>query len=256
MTTEQTVCGADGVEIATTDWGGGDVPLLLTHGAFFARNTLEGLVPHLLPTFRVVTFDMRNHGASAEGPWEWDLVAADVDAVRRTYEIDQPVVAGHSLGGMVAAVYAAAHPGHVRAAVNIDGHGRGKPENYLDMTEDAVHAAWATMEAGEQALLAQLDKPRFVEMLDMIKELDMFDLWRSVPCPLLVFNCVAPDPAYDAHGGQEMFRAYRDGLRRDFAALAAAHPTIEVATVDKTHMTVVFDPEETARLMADFVARS
>jgi pimeloyl-ACP methyl ester carboxylesterase len=248
------VTGGGGVTIATKDWGGGGIPLLLTHGAFFFKETLDGLVPHLLDTFRVVTFDMRNHGASGEGPWEWPLVTADVEAVRVAYGIDSPVVAGHSLGGMVAALYAADYPG-CRAVINIDGQGRGKPSNYLDMTEAEVHEAWAAMDEAQRPMLEMLNKPRLVAMLDDINALDMFAVWRSVPCPFLMFNCVADDPQYDAMGpnGARMFRAYRSGLQRDFAALALERPSFHVADVDKTHLTVVMEPADTAEKMATFV---
>lgn len=251
------VNGAGDVQIDTKDWGGDGIPLLLTHGAFFFKETLDGLVPKLQPMFRVITFDMRNHGASGEGPWEWPLVAQDVEAVRQAYGVEQPVVAGHSLGGMVAAAYAAEFPGKARAAINIDGQGRGKPSNYIDMTEAEVHEAWEAMDAMQLPMLEQMDKPRLVAMLDDINELDMFALWRSVPCPFLMFNCVADDPQYAAMGpnGAQMFKSYRAGLTRDFDALATEMSNFEVAHVDKTHLTIVMEPDECAEKMATFVAK-
>lgn len=250
------VNGANDVQIATTDHGGGDIPLLLTHGAFFARNTLDALVAQLTPAFRVITFDMRNHGESGEGPWGWPLVTADVEAVRVAYGIASPVVAGHSLGGMVSAMYARDYPGAARAAINIDGCGRGKPSQYIGKTEDEVRAGWAAMEAGQNSFIESLGKPRLVEMMAVLDDLDMFDLWRSVPCPFQLFNCVADDPAYEAMGpdGAALFRAYRNGLQRDYAALAEEIPSIEIATVDKTHVMVIFDPEEAAGLMTRFAS--
>lgn len=242
------------VEIATKDWGGDGIPLLLTHGAFFFKETLDGLVPLLQDAYRVITFDMRNHGASGEGPWEWPEVAADVEAVRVAYGVDNVVVAGHSLGGMVAAIYAAHYPDHVRAAINIDGQGRGRPSNYIDMTEDEVHAAWKDMDEIQAGMLEAMNRPRLVAMLDDINELDMFAAWRAVPCPFLMFNCVAEDPQYAAMGpkGAQMFAAYRGGLTRDFAALAAERPSFQVANVDKTHISVISEPEECAKLMIAF----
>ena len=211
-------------------------------------------MPKLLPTFRVITFDMRNHGASGEGPWEWPLVTADVEAVRIAYEVERPVVAGHSLGGMVAAIYAAAYP-VCRAAINIDGQGRGKPSNYLDKTEEEVRAGWAGLEAQEAEFIAAMNRPRLAEMMDELNEIDLFEVWRAVPCPLQIFNCVGDDPQYEAMGFGELFTAYRNGLKRDFAALAAEIPTIDIATVDKTHISVIFEPDEAAEKMATFVTK-
>lgn len=242
------------VEIATKDWGGDGIPMLLTHGAFFFKETLEGLVPRLQPTFRVITFDMRAHGASGDGPWEWPLVTGDVEAVRRAYDIEHPVVAGHSLGGMVAAMYAADYP-VCRAAINIDGQGRGKPSQYAGMTEAEVLDGWALLDAEEAKMLASLNKPRMAEMLDAIERLDMFGIWRATPCPLQIFNCVAYDPMYAARGERivALMTAYREGLQREFAALAEEIPTVHITTLDKTHITVVSEPEATAEKMATFV---
>lgn len=242
------------VEIATKDWGGGEIPLLLTHGAFFFKETLDGLVPLLLDTFRVITFDLRNHGASGEGPWEWPRVSADVEAVRLAYGVENPVVAGHSLGGMVAAIYAADYPG-CRAAINVDGQGRGRVENYVDMEPDEVRATWAVMEEAQAPMLEMMNKPRLTAMLDDLNELDMFAAWRAVPCPFLMINCVADDPQYDAFGpnGARMFRSYRNGLTRDFAALEAEMANFHVENLDKTHLTIVMEPQELAEKMATFV---
>ncbi len=241
------------IEIDTKDWGGDGIPLLLTHGAFFFKETLDGLVPLLQEQFRVITFDLRNHGKSGEGPWEWPLVAGDVEAVRAAYGLENPVVAGHSLGGMVAAIYAGSYP--CRGAINIDGQGRGRPENYVDMTEPEVHEAWEAMDAMQLPMLEAMNKPRLVAMLDDINDLDMFATWRAVDCPFLMFNCVADDPQYAAMGenGAQMFRAYRQGLTRDFDALAAERPSFHVDHIEKTHLTVVMEPQELAEKMATFV---
>jgi pimeloyl-ACP methyl ester carboxylesterase len=244
----------DGVAIDTKDWGGGDIPLLLTHGAFFFKETLDGLVPLLLPTFRVITFDMRNHGASGEGPWEWPAVTADVEAVRRAYGLEHPVVAGHSLGGMVAAMYATDYP-VCRAAVNIDGQGKGKPEHYAGMTEAEVRTGWAALDEEQKSTLAGVDKPRLTEMLAVLDDLDLFPVWRATPCPLLIFNCVADDPMYAGRGEQfgALMRAYRSGLGAALADLARERPSIRIETSDKTHVSVITEPHAAADAITKFV---
>ena len=244
-----------GVDIDTKDWGGDGIPMLLTHGAGFSKETLDALVPLLQPTFRVVTFDMRNHGASGEGRWEWPLVTADVEAVRGAYGLERPVVAGHSLGGMVAAMYAADYPG-CRGVVNIDGQGKGEPSQYVGMSEEQVRAGWVALDEEQTKLLAALDKPRLLEMFAVLDELDLFGVWRATPCPLLIFNCIADDPMYATRGEEfgALMRAYRRGLARDFAELASDIPSIEIATLDKTHVSVIFEPQEAADRIAEFAA--
>lgn len=55
------------------------------------------------------------------GTWSWqgalDAVAAAID----DHGLDRPMVVGHSLGGLVAALWATLHP-ECPLAVNVDGH--------------------------------------------------------------------------------------------------------------------------------------
>ncbi|HEX6664472.1 MAG TPA: alpha/beta hydrolase [Gaiellaceae bacterium] len=69
---------------------------------------------------QVVYLDLPGHGRSDWGDpldWRFEMCA---DAVREFCDvlgISRPVVYGHSLGGFVAMLYAARHPGHARALV-------------------------------------------------------------------------------------------------------------------------------------------
>jgi pimeloyl-ACP methyl ester carboxylesterase len=64
---------------------------------------------------QVVYLDLRGHGRSAWGDpasWGFELCADDVRDFCDALGIVRPVVFGHSLGGFVAMLYAARHPGH------------------------------------------------------------------------------------------------------------------------------------------------
>jgi pimeloyl-ACP methyl ester carboxylesterase len=252
-----------GVDIATEDHRGEGPPLLLTHGAGTTRGSLARLVPQLTPAFHVVTFDLRNHGDSGVGRWEWDGVVADVEAVRVAYGFERPVVAGHSLGGMVAAKYAVAHPDTTRCAINIDGHGQGFPEQYDGMTPDEVASAWTRLEEMQEKLMpaaSEEEARRRDEMMDVLRELDMFGLWRAVTVPLQIFNAYGPDPMATSVEGMEWYgdvmSAYRRGLGRALAALAASVPTITITPIDAAHFLIVTHPEEVAARMIEFVSTS
>ena len=69
---------------------------------------------------QVVYLDLPGHGRSAWGDpanWSFEVCADDLRAFCDTLGIARPVVYGHSLGGYVAMVYAARHPGHAGALV-------------------------------------------------------------------------------------------------------------------------------------------
>ena len=74
----------------------------------------------LAGTAQVVYLDLPGHGRSEWGEpadWSFELCADAVRDFCDVLAIEQPVVFGHSLGGMVALVYAARHPDHAGALV-------------------------------------------------------------------------------------------------------------------------------------------
>jgi pimeloyl-ACP methyl ester carboxylesterase len=128
------------VPVAYRDFGGDGTPVVLLHG-------LGGTVAHWnrfasrLPGHRVVAVDLRGHGGSGDGPWEWDAVLDDIEAVVDHLGLGAPAVVGMSLGGWVAAMWGLRHP-ECPAVVNLDGHRSAltRPEHYLGIdpaTRDA-----------------------------------------------------------------------------------------------------------------------
>ncbi len=69
---------------------------------------------------QVIYLDLRGHGRSAWGDpadWSFEVCADDLHAFCDALGIARPVVYGHSLGGYVAMVYGARHPGHAGGLV-------------------------------------------------------------------------------------------------------------------------------------------
>jgi pimeloyl-ACP methyl ester carboxylesterase len=69
---------------------------------------------------QVVYLDLRGHGRSEWGDaaaWSFEACADDVRAFCDALGIVRPIVHGHSLGGMVAMLYASHHPGHAGGLV-------------------------------------------------------------------------------------------------------------------------------------------
>jgi pimeloyl-ACP methyl ester carboxylesterase len=122
------------IELATRDHGGDGPDLLLIPGAERTLLDFQALAPRLTESFHVVSMELRNHGASGDGRWTTDNVVSDVEAVIRELDLSTPAVVGHSLGGMVAAAHAARYPGSSSAAVNLDGIGLGRSDQYVGIS--------------------------------------------------------------------------------------------------------------------------
>ncbi|MFE1773396.1 alpha/beta fold hydrolase [Streptomyces sp. NPDC059008] len=146
-----TCMAGDGVELAVRDHGGAGPAVLLLHGAGRTLADWERVAPLLAVRHRVLAMDLRGHGRSGEGavPWTFEVAVGDVAAVLAACGVPEAVVVGHSMGGMVAARCLELLP-DTPAAVNLDGHGMGRAEQYV-----GLDAAYVRERLGEVRKFAE-----------------------------------------------------------------------------------------------------
>lgn len=96
---------------------GSGPPLFLIHGIGASRHSWDGLVAHLKPRFRCISYDLRGHGKSPmpQPPYALEDLVNDLERLRQELGIDSAHFAGHSLGGMIGPAYARRYPGRVRS---------------------------------------------------------------------------------------------------------------------------------------------
>ncbi|WP_137127830.1 alpha/beta fold hydrolase [Roseomonas sp. HF4] len=108
------------MRLAVTEAGEGP-PLLLLHGLFGAGQNWGAVRRALAPRFRVLTPDLRNHGASARDPdMSYAAMAADLAETLDAAGVARAAVLGHSMGGKAAMAFALANPGRVSRLVVAD----------------------------------------------------------------------------------------------------------------------------------------
>ncbi len=119
MTTTRTARAPDGTRIAYDVTGHGPSVVFL-HGITFDRRTWDRITPAIAARgFQCVRIDTRGHGESERASdYGGTSLASDVLAVIAELGIERPALVGHSLGGYVATLVAAAIP--TRSVVNID----------------------------------------------------------------------------------------------------------------------------------------
>ena len=96
--------------------------LVLVHGGpgSYDHSYFKPYFARLSGCSQVVYLDLRGHGRSAPSDpatWTFELCADDVRDFCDIIGIARPVVLGHSMGGFVAMLYGARHPGHAAALI-------------------------------------------------------------------------------------------------------------------------------------------
>jgi pimeloyl-ACP methyl ester carboxylesterase len=116
---------ANGIELATYEWGDADAPpLLCVHGGFDFARTYDVFAPMLAAGgWRVVSWDQRGHGDSARAPlYSWDADLRDALAIFDHVSPGRPLpVVGHSKGGGMMIQLGDAQPYRISSFVNLDG---------------------------------------------------------------------------------------------------------------------------------------
>ena len=93
-------------------------PLIVLHGGpDFDQAYLRPELDELADTYRLIYYDQRGRGKSAENVRPENVTLAsdlsDLDAVRRHFRLDAPVLLGHSWGTLLALEFARRHPTRV-----------------------------------------------------------------------------------------------------------------------------------------------
>ncbi|MEU1983733.1 alpha/beta hydrolase [Nocardia sp. NPDC019395] len=132
------------------DEGGTGAPILLLHGLMGSARTWADQIGWLRGHGHVYTFDAAGHGRPAPAELTTEAFVADLAAA--TTDITEPmVIIGHSMGALHGWVFAARHPGRVRALVVED-----MAADFTGRTAAgwaAMIAAWPQPFADEAAVL-------------------------------------------------------------------------------------------------------
>ncbi|MFD7324713.1 alpha/beta fold hydrolase [Streptomyces sp. NPDC059875] len=108
--------------------GGDGPPLVLLHGPGEFAATWMRVMPDLMATHRVIAPDLPGHGASevGDGLLKADRVLAWLDELIERTCTSRPVLAGHLLGGAIAARFACDHGDRIGRLVLVDTYGLGR----------------------------------------------------------------------------------------------------------------------------------
>jgi pimeloyl-ACP methyl ester carboxylesterase len=259
-----------GLEINCVDYGGeGLQPVLFIHGGSASGHWWDFVAPSFTAKFHALAMDLRGHGESgwpAAADYGISDYAADVSAMVESWGLGEPILVGHSRGGLVALTYATAHGPKARALVVIDSLPQTtaemltwsesmktwRPRRYATLEEAC--ASFRLLPAETRATPAMLHQvARFayrqeeggawiVRIDPRSRARDPFDVFDHLPrvvCPTLIVKA-ALSPMFSREVAQRM---------------AAAAPRASMAEIqDAYHHVMLDNPDGLARVLSGFLA--
>jgi len=109
------------MKLAHLEFGGQGRPIVILHGLFASAHNWASVGRFLASYGRSYGLDLRNHGRSPRSDsHSLEDMVGDLEEWCREHLDAEPVLLGHSMGGLVAMAYALRRPVAVRALIAVD----------------------------------------------------------------------------------------------------------------------------------------
>ncbi|MHB8645659.1 MAG: alpha/beta fold hydrolase [Thermomicrobiales bacterium] len=196
------------VALHVARWIADGPPLLLLPAMTHGWDAWLPIIPALVPRFSVTAVDLRGHGTSDHPDAGYHLsdYAADVVALTNRLGWEQSNVIGHSLGGSIARIAEARHPGWARRIVIEDTPPRldradsrvtllakgylkmlAMPMEEVEAHFRRVHPNWSETRIREASVAAKQTAPGVLEAyLAQDEPLTLEESVAAVHCPVLL----------------------------------------------------------------------
>lgn len=125
-------------ETIVSETGQGE-PYFLIHCLGLDWRLWRDVIPELAGQYRVIAYDLRGHGYASNAPKleSIEQLSADLALLMDELNVKRAHIAGHSLGGAVAQVFALRHPERVTSLALVNTMGRALRDRYNARAEDA-----------------------------------------------------------------------------------------------------------------------
>lgn len=177
----------------------------------------DDLIPYFAGRFRLIRTDKRGHGLSdcPPGPYSFNDYANDLRGLLDTLAVEQAILIGDSVGGMIALAYALAHPTQVKGLVLCDTAAKiGTPEMWNERIDALRQYGLADLAAvildrwfspgfresrpaayqGYRNMLVRTPLAGYIAACEAIRDTDLRPAVASLQMPALVL-CGAEDAA-------------------------------------------------------------
>ena len=120
---QSTFLSVNGLRVHYLDWGHPSAPpVVCVHGYTSSGQAFNALARHFQSRFRIIAPDVRGHGETAWSPteaYQYNDQISDLAGFIDQLGLEQFILIGTSMGGIIAMAYAGAHPERlVRLVIN------------------------------------------------------------------------------------------------------------------------------------------
>jgi len=240
-------------QLHVDDGGTGGLPVVFVHSAAGSTAHWEAQLDHLRPTRRALAIDLRGHGRSApprDGDYRIASMADDLRAALDHLELPRVVLVGHSMGGVVCASFAGAHPQRVAGLFLLDSASDGR-----QIPPAVAEKMMASLRADAHAATEAYWTPMLAPSSPAVRARLMRDLRATPPVTIigpledmLTFDPVTPLSRYP---GPKM--AVITDANETPAALHAQVPGFSVRKMPTGHWVQLDDPQGVNRLLDEFL---
>jgi pimeloyl-ACP methyl ester carboxylesterase len=234
---------------------GSEKPIIFIHGWLGSKNFWELIKPFLDIKNTLVFYDQRCHGNSKCSDFDIDVLADDLDNLIQELDLEDPIIVGHSMGGMTALKYASKYGNLSGLFLLGTSASTPEPENksvkyFLEKFDELDRDEWA--EKITQNYVGQSEN-------EEIKEITREELNQAEEKPIKYGLKTMID--YDVQSqleeleipslviAAEKDRAITIEKSKELAKLLECN----IKTVDTTHQMLPEKPERIANLISDFV---
>lgn len=202
---------------------------VLIHAIGMNLNMWNGILSDMERDGRkMVLYDIRGHGGTAEwgDDWTLEMFAEDLSQLLNAINVETASIIGHSLGGMIAQVFALNNPSRVEKLILSSTTSGQTPESRQALYDRAKKVETAGMESIADGTVQRWFTPDFIKrnkgVVESVKRdllacsplafakatraiagLDLWDHISNITSPTMVMTG-AEDPGTDANTAREM----------------------------------------------------
>lgn len=151
-----------------------DTPIVLLHGFAQSSRTWAEVAERLVEKRPVIAIDLIGHGEAARpndpALYQLDAIVADLDEILTTLGVPRFILLGYSMGGRIAAAYAAVHPERI-ACLILESAGLG-PRDEEERTR---------FEQRDATLVKRLQTSSIEQFVDYWEQLPLFETQHALP---------------------------------------------------------------------------